>query len=156
MKLEEYNTFEEKKFFFKDGNAKIDFNIEFLFKNIERLQSVGEGFIYRGCGEAKYKLYNSAQRLYMNQELHKQVPSDHISEHYRHFISNLISETKKWNNEVVKKLLISSGIDENNDLAYLSYMQHFGVPTPLLDYTYNPYIALFFAIDNLIFSPSNN
>jgi hypothetical protein len=156
MKLEQYDTLEEKKFFFKDGDTKIDFNIDFLFKNIDRLQSVGDGFIYRGCGEAKYKLYNSAQRIYMNQELHKQVPSDHIREHYRHFISNLISETKKWNNEVVKKLLISSGIDENNDLAYLSYMQHFGVPTPLLDYTYNPYVALFFAIDNLNFYPSNN
>ncbi|WP_284461762.1 FRG domain-containing protein, partial [Chryseobacterium sp.] len=70
--------------------------------------------------------------------------------------SNLISATKKWNNEVVKKLLINSGIDENNDLAYLSYMQHFGVPTPFLDYTNNPYVALFFAIDGINFTPSDN
>lgn len=155
MKLEEYKTFAEKKAFFKDGETKIDYNINFLFENIEKLSSAGDGFIYRGCGEAKYKLYNSAQRIYINQELHRQVPSDQISIHYKEFVENLILETKNWNSGVVKKLLINSGIDENNDLAYLSYMQHYGVPTPFLDYTFNPYVALFFAIDGLNYLPSD-
>ncbi|MCS4303327.1 FRG domain-containing protein [Chryseobacterium sp. BIGb0232] len=156
MKLEEYKTFEEKKDFFKNGDSKLDKNVQKIFELIKGFQETGSGFIYRGCGEAKYKLYNSAQRMYINQELHKQVADDMISEHYKDFISNLISATKRWNNEVVKKLLINSGIDENNDLAYLSYMQHFGVPTPFLDYTNNPYVALFFAIDGINFTPSDN
>jgi len=101
-------------------------------------------------------LYNSAQRLYINQELHRQVPPDSISEHYKKFIENLIESCKKWNNGVVKTLLKTSGIDENNAIAYLSYMQHFGVPSPFLDYTYNPYVALFFAVDNLVYQPSDN
>ncbi|WP_079243198.1 FRG domain-containing protein [Chryseobacterium indologenes] len=156
MKLEEYKTFEDKKYFFKDGDLKLDKDVQKIFDTIKAFQEIGDGFIYRGCGEAKYKLYNSAQRMYINQELHKQVQDDIISEHYKDFISNLITATKKWNNEVVKKLLINSGIDENNDLAYLSYMQHFGVPTPFLDYTSNPYVALFFAIDGINFTPSDN
>lgn len=35
-------------------------------------------------------------------------------------------------------------------------MQHYGLPTPFLDFSYNPYVALFFAIDNIKFSPSDD
>jgi hypothetical protein len=156
LKLEEYNNLDEKKVFFKNGETKIDKNINILFSKITEFQEKGNGFIYRGSSEAKYRMYNSAQRLYISQELHKQVPEDRISEHYRKFITELIESSKNWNNGVIKKYLLSSGIDENNALAFLSYMQHYGVPTPLLDFTFNPYVALFFAIDNLTYIPSNN
>lgn len=155
MKLEEYNDFNEKKDFFKFGEVTIDKNINTIFEKIEIFQSKGEGFIYRGCSEAKYKLYNSAQRFYISQELHRQVPSDTIHEHYNTFIESLIDCSKEWNKGVLNKLLIESGTDNMNALAYLSYMQHFGVPTPLLDFTFNPYVALFFAIDNISYSASD-
>ena len=156
MKLEEYNTFKEKTPFFNNGDVKIDININSVFDTIGKFQKDGGSFIYRGCSEAKHKMYCSAQRLYMNRELHKQVKPSLIKSHYRKFITELIESCKKWNNGVVKKLLIQSGIDENNTLAYLSYMQHFGVPTPLLDFTFNPYVALFFAVDNIQYLPSDN
>lgn len=149
MKLEEYSTIEEKETLFINGGSKIDLNIEKLFDEIRKFYEDGDSFVFRGLSEAKYKMYNSAQRIYINQELHRQVPSDSISEHYKNFISQLIESTKTWNNGVIKELLINSGIDENNALAYLSYMQHYEIPTPLLDFSYNPYVALFFAIDNL-------
>ena len=147
MKLEEYKKLEDKKEFFKFGDSQYDTCTDDIFKKIQEFEKLGESFIYRGITEAKYKLYNSAQRLYINQELHRQVHPDSIAVHYKEFIENLIENCKSWNNGVVKNLLKSSGIDENNAIAYLSYMQHFGVPSPFLDYTYNPYIALFFAID---------
>ena len=156
MKLEEYSTIKEKAAFFKNGDVKISVNIDAIFEKLSEFTEKGDGFIYRGCSEAKYKLYNSAQRIYMNQELHKQVPEDSISEHYKNFITELIENCKTWNNGVVSKLLKNSGIDENNAIAYLSYMQHFGVPTPFLDYSFNPYVSLFFAIDNLNYNPSDN
>ncbi|GGZ66442.1 FRG domain-containing protein [Mesonia mobilis] len=156
MKLEEYSKIEEKGEFFQNGGIKIDHNIEKIFDEIKKYTEEGDSFIFRGCSEAKYRLYNSAQRLYTNQELHKQVPSDSISEHYRDFITELIKSCKDWNNGVVKKLFKNAGINENNSLAYLSYMQHYGVPTPYLDFSYDPYVALFFAIDNLNYQASNN
>lgn len=155
MHLEEYQEIKEKEEFFVNGGSKINHNINKIFAEIEKYKNEGTSFIFRGCSEAKYRLYNSAQRVYIQQELHKQVPEDRIAEHYRDFVTELIKDCKAWNNGVVERLLVSSGIDPNNSLAYLSYMQHFGVPTPFLDYSYNPYVALFFAIDNLVYSPSN-
>lgn len=36
----------------------------------------------------------------------------------------------------------------NTPLEYLSKMQHYGMPTRLVDFTINPFIALFFAVQN--------
>ena len=35
-------------------------------------------------------------------------------------------------------------------------MQHYGVPTPFLDYSFDPFVSLFHAIDNIIYHASNN
>lgn len=43
-------------------------------------------------------------------------------------------------------------INTKNPIDFMSYAQHFGLPTRLLDFTYNPFIALYFSL----FSPKEN
>src|SRR5690606_27387303 len=125
VQLEEYLTFEEKAFFFKNGESRIIFDIDDIFQKLSKFTEKGTGFIFRGCSEAKYKLYNSAQRFYLTQELYKKVPEYQITEHYKKFVTQLIENCKIWNNGVVRKLFESSGINKKNDIAYLSFMQHY-------------------------------
>jgi len=153
--LSEYKTLTEKNAVFHQGDVRIVVNVDKIFEKLDEFSATGD-FIFRGCCEAKYKMYNSAQRIYINQELYQQVRTEEIQSHYDKFIDNLISESRSWNKFTVANLLKASKIDEDNSLAYLSYMQHFGIPTPFLDFTFDPYYALFFAVDNVVDNPSDS
>ena len=94
-------------------------------------------YIFRGVNEASYRLYTTAQRAY--DELKLDIP-------YSDFIQFYIDET--LNNQEICNYF--EGKDyQITDFLILSLLQHYGYPTPLLDFSYDIYSALFFAIDNM-------
>jgi len=141
-RLSEYATLAEKDAFFEEGSITINTKEEIDIQ-LEKLAYYNDQeYIFRGCSEAKFKLYTSAQRYWIEKELRKQ------GVYYHTFVKRLIKNCKEWNNRTIFAFFNKNGINTNNSLAYLSYMQHYSVPTPLLDFTDSPYIGLFFALEN--------
>jgi hypothetical protein len=98
-----------------------------------------EFIIFRGMSESYYKHYSHSQRQFS--------PFIHWPDSYELFYELLIDSVeyaKKWNGGTIQNYLLKRGI-KDDFFAYLSMMQHFGIPTPLMDFTRNPYVALYFS-----------
>ncbi len=103
---------------------------ELLFQ----LNSLPNNYVYRGQANADWDLESSLERV--------------------------ISE--KWDKEVAKRaedfsliqfqskfhLYDNENVPPNTKLAWLAIMQHYGVPTRLVDFTESPYVALYFALES--------
>lgn len=136
MELEQYRNLNEKETFFYD-NRRI--------KNIDEFDSWEQsfnkdGFVFRGVNEAKFKIYTSAQRKYLEENI-AQTGID-----VEDFIARELEQIKNANNRVLSGYFSSLNID-NSDLLYLSFLQHYGGISPLLDVTTDFDTALFFMQD---------
>lgn len=151
--LQEYKSLDEKSKFFSNGQ-----NGSFIINTIEELDRWFEevqinennvsskdatALIYRGVKEAKHKLYTSAQRLWITEELDQWVKNSYLE-----FIGDLVRNA----NEIA---LINKIFDlydysrSDREFPILSLLQHYGAPTPLMDWSYNFNVAFYFGTDSI-------
>lgn len=100
---------------------------------IEQLNKLPNNFFYRGHANAEWRLQSSLERL---------IGEKWSAEAARRFedfsLAQFRSKFHLYDHENVKP---------ESKLAWLSIMQHYGVPTRLLDFTESPYVALYFALE---------
>lgn len=117
-----YKTFLEKERFFQE--ERVD-SIAELNKLISELGG-DTSLRFRGVKEAKYTMLSSLQR----------------NGRGRDFFATLLMAVK--DDQRIQKYSKDQSIDIN-DMSCMSLMQHYGLPTPLLDFTTDINVALGFA-----------
>jgi hypothetical protein len=100
---------------------------------IEQLNKLPNHFLYRGHANADWPLQSSLERIIGSKW---SVAEANKFEEYS--IGQFQSKFHLYDRENVKP---------DSKLAWLSIMQHYGVPTRLLDFTESPYVALYFALE---------
>lgn len=148
-----YKDLKSKKTFFSNGeklsfiiNTKSELDKWFLdVEQDEKRESEidATAWIYRGTTEAKYKLLASSQRLWINDEMKQWA-----SKSYLDFISDMVKNA--GDNTIIKKVFdLYNYSAHDREFPILSLLQHYGAPTPLMDWTYNNNVAFYFATDGL-------
>ncbi len=143
MKLVDYKSLEEKGEIFKSsGYLRIDTVSSFCawFDAFSK-----EGVLFRGVKEAKYKIYTSAQRLYITHDL------DLSGRTVEDVIAETLEQAKQIDNGLLKKYFSLLDVIDH-DMLYLSFLQHYSGISPLIDFTTSIEKALFFMQDGVTFS----
>ncbi len=100
--------------------------------------ATGSRFVWRGAADANWPLYSSLTRACLDRE--GRLP---MEQELRALETAVMEEARDWSLD-----WHSSG-GRLSALELLAALQHYGVPTRMLDFTYNPLIALWFAVERL-------
>ena len=155
--LETYEKIDEKNNFFRSSSIVPDNTINdvetfnkwysrYTGKIAKRQKERDKAFyFFRGVSEAKHKLYNSAQRVWLT----KDIDSWDKKVSYITFLKKFIASAKQ--DHLLKRVFDFYNVSEQGqDFPILSILQHYGSPTPLMDWTLDIDVALFFAIDEML------
>lgn len=100
-------------------------------------------FIFRGIANHEWELLPKVLRSYQKPQKTEDNSSSTLRKRiYRGSENEMLWHFKKEASGIAPHLL------SNDDLLWLLYAQHYGVPTRLLDFSGNPLVALYFACSN--------
>lgn len=98
-------------------------------------------YIFRGVGDARYKIYSSGQRQWNCNNM-----AEWTTKSYLEFINDLLEEARKL--PLLDRVFRFYKLAPiQRDFPLMSILQHYGAPTPLIDWTYNVNVALYFATE---------
>ncbi|TGN06797.1 FRG domain-containing protein [Leptospira ilyithenensis] len=109
-----------------------------LIKKLNELEKLTDLWVFRGEANSDWKLNTTIDRISQSIGLFPFSEQESIFH---------VIRTKRIYDEL-------RDINSENYLEILSFLQHHGVPTRLLDFTKSPYIALYFAFEDL--SPNSD
>jgi hypothetical protein len=112
------------------------------FQTLEELALKGRASLFRGHRDASWRLATTIAR-------HRPVPfsataSFNLDEMISHFIVRLRS----------MNIDLPFRIDDRR--GRLEFARHYGIPSPLIDFSMSPYVALFFAFNGVLPHESTN
>lgn len=142
-----YTSLDEKKKVFDHEIINSKNDLDTCLRKYKKNES--DKIFFRGCNEAKYKLYNSAQRKWIENDLSGRGLS------YHETIQKIIDTALNTQNGLLRKFY-SAFEQPVNDILILGFLQHYKAPTPLLDFTYSFENSLFFAKDELKYHKSGH
>ncbi len=108
-------------------------SISDFFEFLRVFTSEKENYMYRGVRLKSYKLIPSVGRLRKKDGSHLEIDDEKL----------ILKLFKKKAYPFIKEY-------KEDPIELLSIAQHHGLPTRLLDWSYNPLIAAFFAVENEI------
>jgi len=107
---------------------------------LKEVMALKKNIIFRGQKDSDWRLQSTFLRL--------STEKNWDSQQREIYLNKLLMGFK---NEAIRQNLITdNGFTENgqlDELKLLIYAQHYGLPTNLLDWTWSPYVALFFAFN---------
>jgi hypothetical protein len=146
--LKAFTDLESKKELFSDTqyfiiDTKEQFDRWFKYYTSDIKEGKKTDFIFRGMSDARFKLYTSAQRMWIQNDM-----SEWANVNYLGFIDRMIQVSKSY--PLFRKVFnIFRYSNDEREFPLLSILQHYAAPTPLMDWTYNINVALFFATEKL-------
>lgn len=119
-----------------------EIHIKSMSSLIRHLNSFPNHFIFRGLANATWFLESSIERYFPHSG-----KSGELTKFERYALDKFKSKFHLYDSE---------NITPESDLEWLALMQHYGVPTRLLDFTVSPYNALYFALEAYNFRLKND